>query len=162
MTQPKSTAERLTELETKQALVLQRLESIDLRLSQLVAPGTILDATERLASMERRVTGIETLLNEKVPGFEAVGARVTELSAAFQNANGRLTGLEADVVELKEAPPTVDERRLAEIEQGLQGIRAAVATLSATRGRAGLSGRLRAIEDKLDALLPTPPPNPSE
>lgn len=108
----------------------------------------------RVAALEARFTGMEQLLASKIPGFEAVGVRVTELSGAFQAANRRLTAIEAAVSEMQAAPPTVDEARIAAIEDSLLSLSATVTQLAATRGRSGLSGRLRGIEEKLDQLLP--------
>ena len=147
MTQPKATAERLTELETKQAQIFERLTAIDTRLAQVVAPGTTLDVTDRLAAMEQRVTAIETTLATKVPGFEAVGLRA-EYGAYVD-----------DAILSSNAPPP-SEQRLDAIDRALSKLSNDVAALSATRGRSGLSGRLRNIEEKLDRLLPPETPHP--
>lgn len=162
MTQPKSTSERLDVLESKQAEVLTRLSAIDTRLAQLVTPGTILDATARLASLEGRVTTMENLLNQRIPVFEQVGSRVTELSSAFQNANVRLTSLEEEVTQLSTSEPPPNEQRLSKQEAALAALTERVSLLAATRGRTGLSGRLQSIEEKLNQLLPPPPPGGSQ
>jgi uncharacterized protein YceH (UPF0502 family) len=116
------------------------------------------DVTPRVAALELRVTALETMLAQKIPGFETVAGRVTELSGAFQNANIRLTSLEATVAAIQEQAPPPSEQRLAAIEASVAALSAQVGTLAATRARTGLSGRLRSIEDKLDQLLPPAPP----
>ncbi len=112
----------------------------------------------RIAALETRFTALETMLNQKIPGFETVAARVTELSGAFQQANRRLAAIEAAVLALQEAPSPVDEQRISAIEAGFTSLSATVTQLAATRGRSGLSGRLRGIEEKLDQLLPPATP----
>jgi hypothetical protein len=143
MTNPKSTAERL--------------DAIELRLSQLVSPGSITDTTARVAALELRLTVVEQLLAQKIPGFEAVGARVSELSAGFLAANGRFTAIEQAIEALTTAAPPPGAERLAALETALVTLSGTVSTLQATRGRTGLSGRLRSIEEKLDALVPPTP-----
>lgn len=116
------------------------------------------DLTPRVAGLEVRVTALETTLAQKIPGFEQVAGRVTELSGAFQNANVRLAGLEAAVEALGAAAPPPGEQRLSALEAAVAALTDKVATLAATRARTGLSGRLLSIEAKLDQLLPPTPP----
>lgn len=116
------------------------------------------DIITRIASVEQRITAIEQVLREKIPGFEQVGARVTELSGAFQQANGRLTAHEQAIERLSTATPPPSSERLSALEAGLAALTVQVQALAATRGRSGLSGRLASIEEKLDALLPPNPP----
>lgn len=116
------------------------------------------DLPSRVAAAEQRITAIEQLLASKIPGFEQVGTRVTELSGAFLAANQRLTALEAAVSALAAAPSPVDEQRITAIEATVSSLSATVTQLAATRGRSGLSGRLRGIEEKLDLLLPPATP----
>lgn len=120
------------------------------------------DVSSRVGVVEQRITAVEQLLAAKVPGFEQVGARVTELSGAFQQANGRLTAHEQAIERLSTATPPPSSERLSAVEAGLAALVEQVQTLAATRGRSGLSGRLRSIEEKLDALLPVEPTDPPE
>lgn len=115
------------------------------------------DLAPRMAAVEQRITAVEQLLAAKVPGFEAVGARVTELSGAFLQANQRLTALEAGLEALQVTAPAPAEERLAAVEQALALLAEKVSALAATRGRSGLSGRLASIEEKLSELLAAPP-----
>lgn len=112
------------------------------------------DLAPRIAAVEQRITAVETLLATKVPGFETVGARVTELSGAFLQANQRLTALEAGLEALQVTAPAPAEERLAAVEAGLSTLLERVDALAAVRARSGLSGRLAGIEEKLDQLLP--------
>lgn len=116
------------------------------------------DVTGRMAELENRITAIEALLADKVPGFEAVGVRVTELSAGFQQANGRLTAAQEAVERLSVATPPPGEARLSALETAFSALASQVQALAAVRSRSGLSGRLLSIEEKLDALLPVDPP----
>lgn len=127
-----------------------------------VTPGLEETLTARISLVEARVTGIEQTLAAKIPGFEQVGTRVTELSGAFLQANGRLAALEAGLEALQAAAPAPAEQRLAAVEQALALLAERVTALAATRGRSGLSGRLASIEEKLNALLPPTTPGGTE
>lgn len=106
-------------------------------------------SSEEVAALAARLTAIEQTLAEKIPGFEGVGARVSELSSAFQQANTRLSALEALVRNMTDQPAT-GEAALREINSRLSNLSDRLAVVEQTRARGGrLSQRLALIESRL-------------
>lgn len=105
---------------------------------------------EAVAALAVRLTAIEQTLAAKIPGFESVGGRVTELSSAFQQANTRLAAIETAVKALAEAPPPVGAEALQAISDRLDNVSARLGVVEQTRARGGrLSQRLASIEARL-------------
>lgn len=116
-------------------------------------PTTLDQIAAAVASLTARVTGIETMLAEKVPGFEQVGGRVAELSTAFQEANRNLADLASRVAALAEREPAPAEQRMAAIEQALSEQSARISKVEAAGTRRGrLSSRLAGIEATLERI----------
>jgi hypothetical protein len=110
---------------------------------------------EEVAALATRITALEQLLAQKIPGFEAVGGRVSELSTAFQSANQRLAGLESAVQELKDTPAPGGAEDIALLRSEVAAMSARVEAVEQTRARGGrLSNRLASIEAKLDQIVP--------
>jgi uncharacterized coiled-coil protein SlyX len=107
---------------------------------------------EEVAALAVRITALEQTLATKMPGFEAVGGRVSELSTAFQAANARLSTLEAALIDLQAMPAPSDEA-LEAIGARVDALAERVTAVENTRARGGrLSSRLASIETKLDQL----------
>lgn len=109
-------------------------------------------SAEEVAALATRLTAIEQTLAAKIPGFEAVGGRVTELSSAFQEANRRLAAIETAVRALAEAPPPAGAEAIQALADRLDNVVSRLDVVEQTRARGGrLSQRLASIEARLPA-----------
>lgn len=106
---------------------------------------------DEIAELSRRITTIEQLLVQKLPGFEAVAGRVGELATAFQQANGRLSDVETAVQAIRDAPLPGGAQDIADLRASVDALSARVSGIEQTRARGGtLSQRLASIEAKLE------------
>jgi uncharacterized coiled-coil protein SlyX len=111
-----------------------------------------LEAVESLATVQgQTLTAVKQGLAKAVNDFSPVGARVGELSSAFQEANTRLAAVEALLVGM-ETPDTPGDlaQQVEAVRASLGEVDARLSAIEQTRARSGrLSNRLAAIEAKL-------------
>jgi hypothetical protein len=111
---------------------------------------TVDDVAAQVAALSGRMTAVEQGLTKAVSDFTPIGKRVTELSAAFQEANVRLAAMEAALVEIRETQALPADERLDAIDQALAALSARLSAVETQRQRGGrLSKRLADIEARL-------------
>lgn len=114
-------------------------------------------SAEEVAALAARITGIEQMLAAKIPGFEAVSGRVSELSTAFQAANARLANVETAIQEIRDTPAPGGAEDIALLRADVAALTERLSSVEQTRARGGrLSRRLASIEAKLDEVIGEP------
>jgi hypothetical protein len=118
-----------------------------------------LEAVESLANTQgQTLTAVKQGLAKAVADFSPVAARVSELSSAFQEANSRLTAVEALLVGM-ETPDTPGDlvQQVQDVRASLEAVDNRLAAVEQTRARSGrLGNRLTAIEDAINKLAEPP------
>jgi len=133
-------------------------DKLSLSIEELAAR---LEAVESLAAAQgRTLTAVSQGLAKAVSDFSPVGARVSELSSAFQEANRRLAAVEATLVGM-ETPDTPGDlaEQVEAVRSSLGEVDVRLTAVEQTRARSGrLGNRLAAIEDAINRLAGEDPP----
>ena len=106
----------------------------------------------QLATIAGNLQSAQNALAKAVTDFSPVAARVTELSAAFLDANQRLSEVETSLMALQmpEDPGMDLAQQVNALRDTLNTLTARVELLATTRARSGrISTRLTSIEDIL-------------
>lgn len=103
------------------------------------------------------INDIGQQLAKALQDFAPVVARVSELSAGFQEANGRLAEAEATLAGMSDQAGMAE--RVAQMGTDLEQVKARLTGVETTRARSGrLGARLTGIEEALAKLAGTTPP----
>lgn len=116
-----------------------------------------LQALEQVqAAQGQALLHAQSTLAQALKDFAPVAARVSELSAGFQEANGRLAAAEATLAGMGDQVDV--SAQVAQIRLDLEQMRTRLTGVETTRARSGrLGARLAGIEEALAKLAGTPP-----
>jgi hypothetical protein len=108
-----------------------------------------------VATLQSAVKALQVQLAAAVDSFTPVGQRVTELSAAFQDANGRLAAAETTLVGLSQDGEVAElVQRVQDLGATVEGFDARLSAIENVRARSGRTGvRLSNIEQTLQQIL---------
>jgi len=124
------------------------------------APATLAELTARVQAIESTQAAqgaalqqIGQELKTAVGNFTPTAARVSELSAGFQEANKRLAAAEATLVGMGDQAGMAEQ--VAAVRASLEEVANRLTVIETTRARSGrLAQRLAGIEAKLDQMTP--------